>query len=464
LLSPPSNRAVDVAVMEFLKHCEGIKYLEDLIGNRRILRFGYPRVADVMDRPELLGPANLDNLSQAARDLSRRIRTAERSNASEDKIATMPAEILTVQEELRNTVHTHIRQSAVVFTTSTLAYLGSDINPISDMAWTSVLVDEATMVPPAQCAFLATLANQRFLMGGDPRQLGPIYESQFGSPNTLEWMGKDIFEKSGISNGQGEARTINLFDSRLTRIDAQRRCCKEIWNRVRSLYPNVINSVNENSLRRLIDLPPKPGQSVILLDTSTLAGQGIAKCERAHGSWRNVASAELAMEVACAAIGDADSDVSIAIISPYRAQVRLLRNWIRQEARSENPAYRCIEAGTVHQFQGSDADFVIFDVVDGFGRPSLGTLLRDDTGLRLTTVAITRARAKVVIIADRTWYQNAAKREHNPLLWDLIVGAGADHMFVNPSAPDASLEQHCESPIERALRERCANTRCFMML
>jgi hypothetical protein len=159
------------------------------------------------------------------------------------------------------------------------------------------------------------------------------------------------------------------------------------------------------------------------------------------------------MEVACAAIGSATTSLSVAIITPYRAQVRLLGNWIRQETRSGNSAYQQIEAGTVHQFQGSDADFVIFDIVDGIGRPSLGALLRDDTGLRLTTVAITRAKGKVVIIADRKWFQASAKREYNPMLWDLIAGSGVNYLFVDPPAADGLRGQNPESPIERALRE-----------
>lgn len=451
LVIAPSNRAVDVAVLQFLLHCEGVVQLENLVADRRVLRFGYPRKPEVMDRPELLGPASLDRLTSAVKDLSRRIREAERSQQPEEKLATMRAELLTFQEELRNSVHAHIHQSAIVFTTSTLAYLGSQSNPIGDMDWPSVLVDEATMVPPAQCAFLGSLAGSRFLLGGDPRQLGPIFESHSGSLNTIEWMGRDIFEKSRISEGEGEGRAIRLSDARLTRIDAQRRCCAGIWGRVKALYPLVSSSVNEEGLRWLSDLPPAPGESVVLLDTSALAAHGGARCEKAHGSWRNVVSAELAMEVACVAVGEAESELSIAIIAPYRAQVRLLRRWIRQEARSENPAYKRIEAGTVHQFQGSDADLVVFDMVDGEGRTNLGALLRDDTGLRLVTVAITRARGKVVIIADRRWFQHAARREQNPLLWDLVVRSGAaGQVPVAPPAPSGEPDG-CESPIEMAL-------------
>ena len=448
LVVAPSNRAVDVAVLQFLLHCEGASPLQAFLADRRILRFGYPRKAEVMDRPELLGPENLNELTTAVKELSRRIHEAERKQEPEERLATLRAELLTVQEELRGAVQAHIRQSAVVFTTSTLAYLSSEANPIGDMAWSSVLVDEVTMVPPAQCVFLASLARSRFLLAGDPRQLGPVFESHGGSSPTIEWMGRDIFEKAGISQGEGEAKTIRLSDNRLTRIDAQRRCCHGIWARVKTLYPHVSSGVNEGDLEWLRDLPPRRGESVVLLETSALA----ARCERAHESWRNVVSAELAMEVACAAVGEAQRDLSIAIIAPYRAQVRLLRKWLRHEARSENPAYRRIEAGTVHQFQGSDADCVVFDVVDGVGRTELGVLLRGDVGLRLVNVAITRARGKVVIIADRTWFQRVARPEHNPLLWDLVVRTqGGRQVTVAAPIPPAAGIKECESPVEEAL-------------
>jgi hypothetical protein len=94
---------------------------------------------------------------------------------------------------------------------------------------------------------------------------------------------------------------------------------------------------------------------------------------------------------------------------------------------------------------------VIFDVVDGEGRRDLGALLRDDTGLRLVTVAITRARGKVVIIADRSWFKRTANREQNPLLWDLVVRSGTGQQV--PVDPPVRLDQRdrCESPIEVAL-------------
>jgi len=86
------------------------------------------------------------------------------------------------------------------------------------------LVDEITMVTPAMCAFLASRATHRLLLAGDPRRLGPVYESGDGETSEdIEWMGKDIFDKSGVSAGSGEGRQIKPDDTRLARITSQRR-------------------------------------------------------------------------------------------------------------------------------------------------------------------------------------------------------------------------------------------------
>lgn len=83
-----------------------------------------------------------------------------------------------------------------------------------------------------------------------------------------------------------------------------------------------------------------------------------------------------------------------------------------------------LEAGTVHQFQGSEADVVIFDMVDGRGRGSVGKLLEHDEGLRLVNVAVTRARGKLVVLADREWCK-AQLSSANPLLSQIVLGSEA---------------------------------------
>lgn len=454
LLVAPSNLAVDVALEQLLEHCES-SGLNRLVEERKLLRFGYPRKQQIVERQELLGPADLDVYSSQVTKLSRQISRAEREGAPDEEIAALRAEFLEAQEQLKNRVYEHVKQSRVVATTTTLAYLGS--SPISKLQWNTVLVDEVTMVPPAMCVFLGSLATDRFLLAGDPRQLGPVYErSSRSSADDFRWMGRDVFEATEVTEGTGKGRAIAENDSRLVRITAQRRCTADIWQKVRHLYPRVQSRVNEAALQKLRQLPPGTGKGVVLLDTGKCGS--LATCERIQGSWQNEFTAELALEVASVLSAEAEPDnPSIAIIAPYRAQIRQLRRWIKQENSRPSSAYQSVEVGTVHQFQGSQADIVIFDVVDGVGRSGLGALLRGDTGIRLVTVAATRARAKLIILADRYWYERSSEPGDNHILWDLIVGRrDAERLMVAPppsSDKGAERHQQLESPIEVALFE-----------
>ena len=334
--------------------------------------------------------------------------------------------MLAAQEDVKNAVQTHMAQCRVVATTTTLASLAS--SPVARLPWDNVIVDEVTMVPPAMCTFLSSLATKRFLMAGDPQQLGPVYEEdRSGIKDDYEWMGKDVFERSGLSYGDGESRTVMLVDKRLARITAQRRCTTDIWQRVDHLYKDVDHLADESTRKLLLELPPCSGRSVVVLDTSR--SSEFALCGRQYGSWENPFTAELALEVAQTIAAEAVSRLSIAIITPYRSQVRLLRKAIQQEKQAVcSPMNRMtVEAGTIHQFQGSDADVIIFDMVDGRGRPKIGKLLQGDNGLRLVNVAFTRAKGKLILLADRAWCLQAMQTEFQcaPAKTRLRQGRGA---------------------------------------
>lgn len=448
LIVAPSNRAVDVAIEHLATRLE-VNSMERLILQRKLLRFGYPRKTSVIEKPDLLGPPHLDALNKGVQALSRQIAKAEHDRVSDADLAVLRTELLAAQEAVKDAVHQHVQECSVVATTTTLAYMPG--SPIPKTDWDTVIVDEVTMVPFAMCTFLASLAKRRFLLAGDPRQLGPVYEQQAGqNGNTYSWLGCDMFEMGGVSTGVKEQRQIKTDDPRLTRITCQRRCAPDIWNRVKGLYPEVNNVADPRRLAAIIEMPPSPGKSVVLLDTSGTA----AKCECRRGSWHNRFTAELAMEVASTICSEAMGSISVAIICPYRAQVRLLRRWIREERRATTTPFQTvdIEAGTVHQFQGSDADVVIFDLVDGEGRSDLGKLLRDDTGMRLVNVAITRAKGKLIVIADKDWCKRSNMHFSNGLLKDLILGPQTGNiMQVVPSAEEPENNDGTESPIEKAL-------------
>ena len=151
------------------------------------------------------------------------------------------------------------------------------------------------------------------------------------------------------------------------------------------------------------------------------------------------------MQVAATIASKAPDNYRIAIICPYRAQVKMLRQWIRDEQKAENTLFgrAVVEAGTVHQSQGSEADAVVFDLVDGPGRHNLGLLLRGDAGTRLVNVAISRARGKLVVVADREWCRSSDISTHNRLLSQLVFG-GVAMKVVSPRDVERFKMKHME--------------------
>ena len=321
--------------------------------------------------------------------------------------------------------------SALVATTTTLAYMPN--SPVAARLWDTVIVDEVTMVPPAMCAFLASRAKRRFLLAGDPCQLGPVFEDRGAADaNTVHWLKHDVFVMGQVSSGQLNPEAIKIGDGRLARISAQRRCAAGIWDRISHLYPQVASATNSDRLRTIAALPPASGSSVVVVDLASRK----AKCEQMKRSWQNPESARTAMQVAAMIASQAPPKYTIAIICPYRAQVKLLRQWIRDVQNADDMPFgtAIVEAGTVHQFQGSEADAVVFDLVDGPGRRNLGLLLRGDTGTRLLNVAVSRAKGKLVVIADREWCRSADISLYNRLLSQIIFGDASTKVM--PPADD----------------------------
>ena len=90
-----------------------------------------------------------------------------------------------------------------------------------------------------------------------------------------------------------------------------------------------------------------------------------------------------------------DERIDVGIISPYRAQVQLLRRLIRKQAFFK-PYRHLISVNTVDGFQGQERDIIIISLVRQNDEGQIG-FLRD---LRRMNVAITRARMKLIILGD----------------------------------------------------------------
>jgi superfamily I DNA and/or RNA helicase len=146
-------------------------------------------------------------------------------------------------------------------------------------------------------------------------------------------------------------------------------------------------------------LEPNSGDPLIVLDTA-----GRTSCQQGSGgqSRINLKTADICVDLAIRA---ARSGVeSVAIITPYADQARTIRALLKRQA----DLARGIECSTVHRFQGQERDVVILDTVDADPMKP-GVLLNErgsnSSAHNLINVAISRARGKLIIVADVRYFE-----------------------------------------------------------
>jgi len=107
---------------------------------------------------------------------------------------------------------------------------------------------------------------------------------------------------------------------------------------------------------------------------------------------------------------------------------------------NQNPRQSKLSYATVHQFQGSEKDAIIFDCVDSYRQVKPGVLLtvhKNNNSLRLINVAVTRTRGKSIAVANRNYWNNKLPLTGSILrnLLDYLKEKGAHcfrNNFVNP--------------------------------
>jgi superfamily I DNA and/or RNA helicase len=158
----------------------------------------------------------------------------------------------------------------------------------------------------------------------------------------------------------------------------------------------------KNTVERkaIAEKKPYPGAPLVVIDTDRTT-----TCAIHEGSFSrfNERTAQACSDLAVEAVRNGVQ--SVAIITPYVAQSRLIR---QQLSRFPKEA-RQVECRTVHRFQGGERDLVILDTVDASPLPP-GILLTDhsaqSSAKNLINVSISRARGKLIIISDVSYFRD----------------------------------------------------------
>jgi hypothetical protein len=166
-----------------------------------------------------------------------------------------------------------------------------------------------------------------------------------------------------------------------------------------------------------VHIAPLPASPIVVVDFQHVSASGIGQpMERGRPRWHNPSEADAVIDVLRRVRARAGERPSLAILSPYKAQVDLLDRRVAKFLDGELAHLRQFEAvrsgggfiGTVDSFQGSEADLVIVSLVRNNPRTGTGALgfLRDR---RRLNVALSRAKQQLVLVGSLQFLREAVR-------------------------------------------------------
>ncbi len=226
------------------------------------------------------------------------------------------------------------------------------------------VVDEAS-----QASFPSTLIPiqkaDRFVLIGDHYQLPPVVISERARD-----LGLDISLMD---------RLVHLYPYQMTMLEKQYRMNDEIMNLVSSVfYGGSLTADDDVKNRRLA----ADDSSEVIHIINVKGTEKMNADSRSYYNMEEISAVKEELEHYLS-LGVKEED--IGVITPYRAQVKALRELTTG-----------VEIDTVDAFQGREKDLIIISFVRSNERDSIGFL----SDIRRLNVAISRARKKLILIGN----------------------------------------------------------------
>ncbi len=258
---------------------------------------------------------------------------------------------------------------------------GSANRVMTGQKFTTLFIDEAAQALEAAC-WIAIRRASRVVFAGDHCQLPPTVKSLEAMRGGLA---KTLMER--IVENKPEVVTLLTVQYRMNR-----RIMKfsSDW-----FYGGKVVAAKEVEHRGILDFD----EPMVWTDTSEteayeqFVGESFGRINRKEAELTLLTMQEYFEKIGRGRI--LEESIDVGIISPYRAQVQLLRQMIK---RSDffRPYRRLITVNTVDGFQGQERDIIIVSLVRSNKEGQIGFL----GDLRRMNVAITRARMKLIIMGN----------------------------------------------------------------
>ncbi|MFC0477533.1 AAA domain-containing protein [Robertmurraya beringensis] len=403
LVLSQSNQAVDVLMLELLRFVDKQNKLQ--VGE--LLRYG-SQVSEILQDTPLTIDYLLKKHHPELSEQREEMRT-ERHLLKKDLVGSFSArdsqtllevekKLVQVLDKIRTKEMMFVKDAEVIGTT--LAKAASD-PAIYEKEYDLVIIDEVSMAYIPQVAFAVSL-GKRSIVCGDFKQLPPIAHANHLLVN--EWLKEDVFHKSGVVNGLKEG----ALHPHLFLLSEQRRMHPDISAFTNQfVYLGLVKDYKSMYTIRepIANRAPFPKMASILLDTSHMGEY----CMRStSGSRFNLLQVLLSFQVIHELYMGGSKNIGYT--TPYRAQAELM-DTLLQDLYNQQLQKGEILSATVHKFQGSEREVMVFDTVDSFpeSRPSM--LLTGKESERLINVAVTRTKGKFVHLANRNYIKQKVYRD-----------------------------------------------------
>lgn len=367
LVCAQSNMAVDWISEKLVDR--GINVLR--IGNPtrvndKMLSFTYERRFEAHpDYPQLW------SIRKAIRELRQQRKHADSWHQKMDRLKSRATEL---ELRIRSSLFGEARVIASTLT-------GAANRVLEGEKYSTLFIDEAAQALEAAC-WIAIRKAGRVILAGDHCQLPPTVKSIMALKGGL---GKTLMERV-VEN---KPETITLLKMQY-RMNEQIMKFSSEW-----FYHGMVESAPTVSHRGILDYDTP----MMWIDTAECDGKEEFVGE--NFGRINRAEAELTLQTLqqyLEKIGKQrilEESIDVGIISPYRAQVQLLRKELRKRE-FFRPYRHLLTVNTVDGFQGQERDIILISLVRSNDGGDIG-FLRD---LRRMNVAITRARMKLIILGS----------------------------------------------------------------
>lgn len=308
------------------------------------------------------------------------------------------------------------------------AHVLTTLQRIHPIPFDVAIVDEASQLTEPMTLGPLNLAH-RFVLVGDHRQLPPIVRNEAAQSVFLEGFEgfEDLLdEPDAIKNIEIPSQLHDtgiagldrsLFERLIARLphvmlDEQYRMNEPIMAFSNHAYYDGRIHAHPSVANHQIELfPPKtsPATNSLITEITEITAPHhplvFVDIDTTDEGRSNPTEALALVQTVQHLLETTADTTSIGIVSPFRAQVHLIRQLLQPHTR---PNTRTIDVDTVERFQGSERDIILVSLVK---TERAGEFLSDERRLNVT---LTRARKKLIVFGNRPCL------EQSPLYRSLI--------------------------------------------